>query len=128
MEQLKQTVSKMSLSEYQSLALRTAKDMGSPKWDLAHAALGLTTDAGEAADVIKAHVIYNKELDASHLVEELGDLLWFTAFAASLVGYDLDSVAKLNIHKLQKRYPDKYSDEHAIARRDKSSPEDGWPF
>lgn len=108
----------LTLAQYQTLAMRTNKAM-SMQMMLMHAAMGIASDGGEAVDVIKAHTIYNKPLDTGHLVEELGDLLWFVALAANTIGYNLENIARHNVEKLQRRYPDKYSDELAIARLDK---------
>lgn len=105
---------------YEEAAMRTAKDMGSVKMNLIHAALGLTSDAGEFATAIKSSEIYNKPLDFENVVEELGDCLWFIALACKTIGTTMGEVMSANIEKLAMRYPDKYSDEAAIARADKS--------
>lgn len=107
------------INDYQGLAMRTAKDMGSPQMNLIHAALGVTSDAGEFATAIKAHAVYGKPLDVVNCIEELGDVLWFVALACNTLGTDLHSVMAANIHKLEKRYPEKYSDAAAIERADK---------
>jgi hypothetical protein len=46
-------------------------------------------------------------------------LLWYIAVVANNLGIDLDSVAYENIAKLQARYPEKYTDQDAIERKDK---------
>lgn len=108
----------MNLYEYQELAIRTAKPESSLA-SLSHSALGLTGEAGEFADAVKKHVHYGKPLDIENLVEELGDILWYAAFAANVIGVPLTTIAELNIDKLRKRYPEAYSDFHAAARLDK---------
>lgn len=110
----------MELNQYQELAMRTAKALEF-KDSLVHGALGVTSEAGELATAVKAHVIYGKPLDYANVKEELGDLMWFAQYMASMMGWTMEEVACENIAKLQKRYPDKYSDEAAIARADK-----GW--
>lgn len=112
-------VNGFKLSEYELLALRTAKWFDDNKMNLMHAGMGLSSDAGEALDVVKAHTIYGKEFDREHFVEELGDSLWFIVLACKAAGVSLDYVAARNIAKLRQRYPNKYSDEQAIARADK---------
>lgn len=111
----------MLLTTYETLAMRTAKDFGNQRENLMHAAMGLCSDAGEACDVIKAHTIYGKDLDVEHLIEELGDSLWFIVLGARTAGVTLEQIARSNIRKLAKRYPDKYSDTLAVARLDKAS-------
>jgi hypothetical protein len=44
----------MYLHDYQRLASRTAKPLDKA-WDLAHGALGVTSEAGELATTVKAH-------------------------------------------------------------------------
>jgi NTP pyrophosphatase (non-canonical NTP hydrolase) len=108
----------LNLNTYQSLAMRTAKELPFSE-ALIHAALGLTSEAGEYASAIKANVVYGRRLDDTNLFEELGDILWFVAYAAHAQGFDLEDVAKANIQKLRTRYPGVYSDADAIARADK---------
>lgn len=112
----------MNMQEYSAAAMRTAKDMGSTGGNLTHAALGLTSDAGEFATVVKRFVCYGKMLDdkmRAQAIEELGDVLWFIVLAAETLNVTLENVAQTNIAKLMLRYPDKYSDEAAEARADK---------
>ena len=109
-----------TLDKYTELAMRTAKDMGTEQMNLIHAALGISSDAGELVDAIKKHVIYRKPLDMENVLEEIGDCLWFLALAANTLGVPLSMIAMNNIGKLAKRYPEKYSDEAAIARADKA--------
>lgn len=108
----------MNLADYQALANRTAKQINF-KDDLAHAALGLTGEAGEFADAVKKHIIYSQPCDFENMREELGDILWYCALAANVLGFSLETVARLNIEKLAKRYPDQYTDHHAAVRLDK---------
>lgn len=75
------------------------------------AALGLTGEAGEFADGIKKIVRRGHCVSKEKLIEELGDVLWYVAEAASAIGVNLSDVAAQNIAKLQKRYPDGFSEE-----------------
>jgi|SRR5579863_8168848 len=109
----------MDSAEYQQLAMRTAKDMGSFKMNLIHAAMGMSSDSGEFVDCIKKFAIYGKDLDYTNALEEIGDVMWFCVLAATTLGYSLGQIMLANVTKLAKRYPDKYSDEAAIARADK---------
>lgn len=108
----------MELRDYQFLANRTAKDLGF-RDGLIHAALGVTGEAGEFADAVKRVAIYEGVPDRANMVEELGDLLWYIAYACEVLGEPLEIVARDNIEKLKKRYPDAYSDFNAHARMDK---------
>jgi NTP pyrophosphatase (non-canonical NTP hydrolase) len=83
---------------------------------LLHAAMGLCSEAGEMIDGVKAHIIYGKELDRTNVIEELGDLLWYISLACSAIDVSLETVMEVNIAKLKRRYPNKYSDKDAVMR------------
>lgn len=109
----------MNADDYVALAMRTAKDMGTHKLNLIHAAMGMSSDAGEFVDCVKKYAIYGKALDVDNALEEIGDVLWFCALACRTIGASMSAVMAENINKLAKRYPEKYTDEAAIARADK---------
>jgi NTP pyrophosphatase (non-canonical NTP hydrolase) len=88
-------------------------------YDMLHAALGISGEAGELLDAVKKSFIYRKVLDRENCKEELGDILWYIALACRTLGTTFEELMEQNIAKLSKRYPDKYSDIHAIARADK---------
>lgn len=80
-------------------------------------ALGLTGEAGEAADLIKKVFGHGHSLDRDKLLLELGDVLWYVAALAKTAGSSLEEVADLNIGKLRARYPDGFSTEHSVNRK-----------
>lgn len=106
----------MNLDDYQTKAMRTANRDGDPKVVLAVIGLGLTGEAGEAADLIKKHVGHGHPLDVEKLGKELGDVLWYVAVAAWHLGIPLSSVAEKNIEKLWQRYPQGFSSEASMSR------------
>ena len=108
----------MNFEEYQQNAVRTAK-RGDFKFNLIHAAMGLAGEAGEFTDCVKKYAIYEQSLDSKNAAEELGDILWFVALACDTLGVNMTEIAQQNITKLQARYPENYSDEHAEKRLDK---------
>jgi NTP pyrophosphatase (non-canonical NTP hydrolase) len=108
----------MELRDYQFLANRTAKNLDFRE-GLIHAALGVTGESGEFADAVKRVAIYEGVPDRANMVEELGDLLWYIAYACEVLGEPLEIIARDNIEKLKKRYPETYSDFNAHARIDK---------
>lgn len=89
-------------------------------YNLLHAALGMSGEAGELVDIVKKSFIYNKPLDKNHAKEEIGDCLWYIALACRTLGVSFDELMYDNISKLSRRYPDRYTDEHAVARADKA--------
>jgi NTP pyrophosphatase (non-canonical NTP hydrolase) len=111
--------------KYRELVARTAKageeirrSLTSGRVDLWHSATGAAGEASEVLDCIKKHVIYNGPLDLNLLYEELGDLEYYLELMRQSLGVTRDSILKGNFEKLNKRYPEGYTDDAAIARAD----------
>lgn len=108
----------MTGSEYQKLALRTARtDLDSTQL-LLNGALGLAGESGEVVDGIKKHLFQGHWLDRGHLIKELGDICWYLAIAAEALGTDLDTIFQMNIDKLKARYPDGFEVERSVNREE----------
>lgn len=114
----------VNLYDYQQAALRTWKsfdtrEIDGPTMELLHSALLIADEAGELVSPIKKYVIYNKPLDIENVKEELGDLMYGIVVMADTLGIDIKEILFNNIDKLKQRYPEGYSDEDAVLRRDK---------
>lgn len=172
------------LEQYRQLAARTLNTEEAPYNTLLHVDAGIKGELGELIDIFKKHVIYGKELNISHIVEEYGDIMWYVVGKVTLKNMHLsghnvsaiDSIVEyyenntkhqkysilnflvyespslyapineyvgymvflgklleekyenfnfwealsFNIIKLQQRYPDKYTDQDALERKDKN--------
>jgi hypothetical protein len=123
------------MDNYIELALRTEPSaeqyeeilnrVGNPEIiRLLHAFMGLSTEVGEIVDALKKHIFYGKSLDLINLAEEFGDCDWYKAIGVDALSKllnrepeDLEKMIKqINIEKLQKRYPEKFSEENANNR------------
>lgn len=107
----------MEINEYQKLALRTANNLGNDEL-LLNGALGLTGESGEVADLVKKNLFQGHELDKDHVAKELGDICWYIAITAESIGYDLETVMKMNIDKLISRYPSGFDVNKSLNRSD----------
>jgi NTP pyrophosphatase (non-canonical NTP hydrolase) len=105
-----------SLDSYQFEATRTLPEERALEDNLLMTALGLSGESGEVADLIKKHCYHGHDLDVSHVVRELGDVLWYLACMADVLGVSLSHVAAVNIDKLKTRYPDGFSEERSRER------------
>lgn len=112
------TVEKLTLERYQELAKRSAGAGGGGERRLMVAALGLAGEAGEFANLVKKMTAHGHAYDTESLKDELGDVLWYLAEAATASGLDLDEIARENVDKLLKRYPEGFSQENSINRRE----------
>ena len=87
---------------------------------LATAALGLTAESGEFAEVVKKIFFqgkpYNEE-NVFHMKRELGDICWYLAQACMALDTSFDEIIEMNVEKLQARYPGGEFDVHYSENR-----------
>jgi len=72
------------------------------------ASIGMASEAGEFSDIIKKIVFQGKEVNEEtirHLKLELGDVMWYISQACMALNVSLEEVIRMNIEKLEKRYP-----------------------
>ncbi|MDP5277197.1 nucleoside triphosphate pyrophosphohydrolase family protein [Chengkuizengella axinellae] len=108
----------MEFSEYQHKAMRTVNKSLDKKEMLLNASLGLSGESGEVADIIKKFAFHGHELDKEKIRKELGDVLWYLALASEALGVSLNDIARGNVEKLLKRYPDGFDSDRSINREE----------
>ena len=96
----------MKLNEYQDEAMKFASypDVGK---NIVYVTLGLVGESGETAEKVKKVIRdqggimlpHNKEA----IIREISDCLWYLAALSAELGTDLETVAKINLEKLQSR-------------------------
>ena len=72
------------------------------------ASVGLASESGEFSEIVKKIVFQGKEYNDDiryHMLRELGDICWYLANAANALGADLEGIVKMNVEKLEARYP-----------------------
>ena len=107
----------MTINEYQTAALRTAQTGKLSIGDLLlNSALGLCGESGEVADIVKKFRFQGHDIDVEHIAKELGDVAWYLAVGAYAIGLDLESIFRMNIEKLEARYPDGFSTDRSLHR------------
>lgn len=106
----------LSFNQYQKLAGRTAGAGGDGERRLMVAALGLAGEAGEFANLVKKLTAHGHDISPETLADELGDVLWYVAEAATACNLYLGDIAQENVHKLQERYPQGFTQERSINR------------
>lgn len=105
----------LTLNDYQRMARRTAgTKRKSDKMD--EALFGLAGEVGELCDHYKKYMHQGHDIDYYHMAEEAGDVLWYLAEIADALGLTLEDIARRNIDKLLKRYPDGFDPERSINR------------
>lgn len=107
----------LSIDRYQKEATRTIDDGLMLSRAATDALLGLSAETGEVCSIFQKH-IDGHPFDKDDLVNEIGDVLWFLSELCTVMGISLEECAVKNLLKLLKRYPDGYSAEDAVARKD----------
>lgn len=70
--------------------------------------IGIASEGGEFAEIVKKCIFQGKPLDDEtifHCKRELGDILWYWINSCRALGLDPNDVVQENVNKLQKRYP-----------------------
>ena len=71
-------------------------------------AIGINAEGGEIMELVKKMVFQGKpwnEETSYHLKRELGDVMWYMMQCCIALEVSMDEVIKMNIDKLEKRYP-----------------------
>ena len=116
-----QTTSRPS-TYFQDLATRVAEleGLGADVPKLTTAALGITAEAGEFAEIVKKIFLQGKpyeEANIIHMKKELGDIMWYMAQACMALDTDFDELMQMNVDKLSARYPSGTFDVHYSENR-----------
>lgn len=108
----------MDIDVYQKLAMKTAGPVDTQNEGelLAYVAIALTGETGELANKIKKMLWHGHPVDTYQIMDELGDVLWYVARAADLLGLSLNDIATMNLNKLALRYPKGFSSQASIDR------------
>lgn len=72
------------------------------------AGVGINAEGGEFLEIVKKMVFQGKpwnEDNRTHLIIELGDVMWYVAQACTALNISFDEVISTNVNKLMKRYP-----------------------
>lgn len=108
----------MTKEEYSKLASRTINvGITDPFQQLQNAVMGLCGESGEVADAMKKVMFQGHDFDRTHMIKELGDILWYVNLAAACLGSDFEEIMTTNIKKLEERYGYKFNAEKSINRK-----------
>ena len=85
---------------------------------LLEAVMGLNGEAGECQEIVKKAMFHGHPLDTADLLLEAGDVLWYLTELCNELGVGIDTLARINLQKLEKRYPDGFSHEASRERKE----------
>ncbi len=104
----------MTFDEYQVAAMRTC-GCASGVDKIIHGVLGLNSEAGEVSGILQK-VYLGQDISTEYLMKELGDCMWMIAEICTAIDCTIEEVCEMNIEKLQKRYPDRFSADKSLHR------------
>ena len=96
------------------------KDSGVNMALLLTGAIGIASEGGEFAEIVKKCIFQGKPLDADtvfHAKRELGDIAWYWINSCRALGLDPNDVLDENVNKLKSRYPGGEFDVHFSENR-----------
>lgn len=105
--------SEMNFDEYQKLSMRSFKTepgLTAQQSKAMLGSIGLAGEVGECTEPVKKWFFHHKrtaEQVRDELREEIGDVLWYAACLADAFYLSLQDIAKNNVEKLLKRYPER---------------------
>tara|TARA_B100000035_G_scaffold224823_1_gene193312 strand:+ start:1198 stop:1620 length:423 start_codon:yes stop_codon:yes gene_type:complete len=82
--------------------------------------IGIASEGGEFAEIVKKCIFQGKPLDADtqfHIKRELGDIMWYWTNSCRALGLDPNDVIAENVEKLKARYPGGEFDVHYSENR-----------
>ena len=82
--------------------------------------IGIASEGGEFAEIVKKCIFQGKPLDADtqfHIKRELGDIMWYWTNSCRALGLDPNEVIEENVNKLKSRYPGGEFDVHYSENR-----------
>lgn len=92
----------MTANDYQQIVISTAVNTDRP---LLLGGLGLSGECGEVNEIIKKHEFHGKDYNRDDLALELGDVCWYIAYIASILGFSFEQILQINAEKIKTRYP-----------------------
>jgi NTP pyrophosphatase (non-canonical NTP hydrolase) len=131
------------IDQYQELASRTASKTNTDMQELVLHSLGVAGESGETTDELMELLLFSvmkmklygraaaiadfvkkifghghpfDETAKKKIAKELGDVKWYTAMLAKVVGLKESVIATQNIKKLWERYPEGFSSERSMNR------------
>ena len=82
--------------------------------------IGMASEGGEFAEIVKKCIFQGKPLDADtifHAKRELGDIAWYWINSCRALGLNPNDVLAENVNKLKSRYPGGEFDVHYSENR-----------
>lgn len=104
------------ISIYPAIVLHTINKELSEEQQIGNAIAGMCGELGEVVDILKKALYQKHDFDEDHLIEELGDLLYYVTLLMCIIDYNMADTMFNNMDKLMKRYPDGFDADRSLHR------------
>ncbi|MGZ8924448.1 MAG: hypothetical protein ACXW2E_01060 [Nitrososphaeraceae archaeon] len=81
-----------------------------------HTIVGIATEGTELIEALLSSIESESDIDLVNVREELFDTMWYILIGHNAMNIKLEDTLQIGFDKLRKRYPEKFSSEHAINR------------
>ena len=108
----------MDIIEYQEKAERTVNNDLIFREQISNLCMGLAGETGEVVDYLKKCLYHDHKLYKQDLIKELGDVMWYLTNIATFFKIPMTYILDENIKKLEERYPEGFSEEKSINRKE----------
>lgn len=104
--------------DFRTPSILPAVAMRRDRTDFLHGVIGAITEAGELAEILDSFLVgthaddkpMSELVNKTHVMEEVGDVMWYLPLIAKSCGFSLNEAAAANIRKLRARYPDGFNE------------------
>lgn len=108
----------MKISEYQKRTYIAIQPHTDTKDEILNWSIGLSEECGEVMNHIKHHCWGNEPIDPVEISKEIGDVMWYLSALCTVLHLDLETVAELNMRKLEHRFGGEFTEEKSQRRHE----------
>lgn len=108
----------MEIKTYQKRAYIAIQPHTDKKDEILNWSIGLCEECGEVMNHIKHFCWGNESINKIEIAKEIGDVFWYLSALSTILDLDLDTVAQLNMKKLEHRFGGEFSEQKSKARHE----------
>lgn len=106
----------MTINEYQKRTYIAIQPHSDVKDEILNWSIGLCEECGEVMNHIKHFCWGSEPINDIEIAKELGDVMWYLSALSTVLNLDLDTIATLNMRKLEHRFGGEFSTEKSQNR------------
>lgn len=111
----------MTISDYQKRTYIAIQPHTDVKDEILNWSIGLSEECGEVMNHIKHHCWGNEPINHVEIAKEIGDVMWYLSALCTVLKLDLETVAELNMRKLEHRFGGEFTEEKSQHRHEQET-------